>query len=561
VDSKFHAIYPATERLSSEAIARLIQEALPLALPRIEEWFEPAILRRRSLPGRAEAFEKIHVPANLREAMRARRRLVYDELMLMQIGLGLSKRIRDRRLSAPVLKCDKLLDERIRRRFPFELTAGQKNAIYDILRDLLSGQPMNRLLQGDVGSGKTSVALYAMLVAVASKMQAAILAPTEVLAEQHFLTLRSLLKDSSVRIELFTHRTKTVAAKKKSSGGEGIFGQQLPKGLLRDLAEGQIHLAVGTQALIQEDIEFANLGLVVVDEQHRLGVRQRAILKSKGLSPHYLVMTATPIPRTLALSYFADFDVSSIDELPPGRQPIVTKWIGGSAADQAYKFIRDEIAAGRQAYIVLPQIDDTGIDNSKSVLKELDRLSKGPLAALRLAALHGQISADEKQSIMNDFRDRRIDCLVATTVVEVGIDVPNATVMLIDNAEQFGLSQLHQLRGRVGRGEHLSHCILVSDAESDEARQRLTAMTKTTSGFEIAEMDLKLRGPGEFFGTRQHGLPEFKLADITQEMELLVQAKQDATELLEKDPKLQNHSALRAAIQRQLGEVALAQIG
>ncbi|HWB54827.1 MAG TPA: ATP-dependent DNA helicase RecG, partial [Tepidisphaeraceae bacterium] len=481
IESRFQAIYPATERMPSDVIAKLIQEALPAALPQIDEWFDPAMLKRRSLPGRAEAFEKIHVPANLRQAMHARRRLVYDELMLMQIGLGIAKKLRDKRLSAPVLKCDKLLDDRIRRRFPFDLTTGQQNAIYDILRDLASGQPMNRLLQGDVGSGKTSVALYGMLVAVANKMQAAILAPTEVLAEQHFLTLRSLLKDSSVRIELFTHRTKAAAAKKKSTGGAGIFGQQLPKNLLRDLSEGQIHLAIGTQALIQQDIEFANLGLVVVDEQHRLGVRQRAVLKSKGLSPHYLVMTATPIPRTLALSYFADFDVSSIDELPPGRQPIVTKWIRTSAADQAYKFLRDEIHTSRQAYIVLPQIDDTGIDNSKSVLKELDRLSKGPLASLRLAPLHGQMSTDEKQSIMNDFRDRKIDVLIATTVIEVGIDIPNATVMIIDNAEQFGLSQLHQLRGRVGRSEHLSHCILISDAESEDARQRLTAMTKTNS--------------------------------------------------------------------------------
>ncbi|HEY1686976.1 MAG TPA: ATP-dependent DNA helicase RecG [Tepidisphaeraceae bacterium] len=568
-DSKFHAVYPASERMPSDVIARIIEEAMPLALPEIEEWFDGDLLNRHGLPGRREAFEKIHLPRNIAEAMRARRRLVYDELMLMQIGLGIAKKVRDKRLAAPILKFDKLLDQRIRQRFPFVLTAGQQNAIYDVLRDLASGQPMNRLLQGDVGSGKTSVALYAMLVAVANKMQAAILAPTEVLAEQHFLTLRNLLKDSNVRIELFTHRTKANSAKKKTGGGTsvplnanlGVFGQHLPQTLLKDLSNGQIHIAIGTQALIQEDIEFANLGLVVVDEQHRLGVRQRAVLKSKGLSPHYLVMTATPIPRTLALSYFADFDVSTIDELPPGRQPIHTKWIRSSAASQAYQFIREEIANGRQAYIVLPQIDESSEDSAKSVVKEFERLSKGPLSDCRLAMLHGQMSPDEKQAVMENFRDRKTDVLVATTVIEVGIDVPNATVILIDNAERFGLSQLHQLRGRVGRGEHLSHCILISDADSDEARERLNAMTKTTSGFEIAEMDLKLRGPGEFFGTRQHGLPEFKLADITQEMELLSQAKSDAAEILEADPRLQNHSALRAAIKRQLGEVALSQIG
>ncbi len=302
----------------------------------------------------------------------------------------------------------------------------------------------------------------------------------------------------------------------------------------------------------------------MVDEQHKLGVRQRAVLKAKGLAPHYLVMTATPIPRTLALSYFADFDVSVIDALPPGRQPIRTRWLRPSRADEAYAFIRKEVEAGRQAYIVLPQIDDNGVDDSKSVVKEHERLSKGALASVRLGLLHGQMSTEEKHAVMTRFRDRELDVLVATTVIEVGVDVPNASVILIDNAERFGLSQLHQLRGRVGRGEHASHCLLISEANSETAQARMRAMAETTDGFRIAEMDLQLRGPGEFFGTRQHGLPEFKLADVTAEMDLLQQAREDALSLLAADPRLtsQPHKHLRAALIEQLGEsLALAQIG
>lgn len=544
----YRPVYAASGALTSDAIATVIDKNLDDAVEHVHEWFAADLLARRELIGRRESYRLIHRPADLNDAIRARRRLVYDELMLLQLALALSKRQREHRISAPVLRIDKLLDQRIRARFPFEMTAAQQRSVYEIIRDLRSGRAMNRLLQGDVGSGKTAVALYAMLVAIANRMQAAILAPTEVLAEQHFLTLSNLLRESSVRIELFSHRTKRQSREK----------------LLRSLAAGEVHLAVGTQALIQEDIEFANLGLVVVDEQHKLGVRQRAVLKGKGYQPHYLVMTATPIPRSLALSYFADFDLSVIDELPPGRKPIRTRWIKTADAGQAHDFIWKECGKGRQAYVVLPQIDDAGLDDARSVKKEFDRLSAGPLKGLRLAMLHGQMKTDEKQQIMTAFRKHHTDVLIATTVIEVGIDVPNATVMVIDGADRFGLSQLHQLRGRVGRGAEVSHCLLIADATTESAEQRLRAMTRTTDGFEIAEMDLRLRGPGEFFGVRQHGLPPLKLADITKEIDMLQVAREDALHILEADPRLSQpqHRHLRDELRSRFGQTLdLAQVG
>jgi ATP-dependent DNA helicase RecG len=547
-DAQFRPIYPATAKLPSDVIQKIVEQNLDAAVANVEEWFGDDLLKARGMMGRRQAYYAIHRPANMGEALRARRRLVYDELMLMQLGLGISKQLRDGRVTAPALRMDKLLDQRIRSRFPFELTEAQTHALWEILKDLQAPRPMNRLLQGDVGSGKTVVALYAMLAAVANRLQAALLAPTEVLAEQHYLTISRLLGESNVSVELFTGRTK-----RESRGS-----------IMKHLSGGKVHIAVGTQALIAEDVEFANLGLVVVDEQHKLGVKQRAVLKGKGFSPHYLVMTATPIPRTLALSYFADFDVSTIDALPPGRQPIKTRWVTGKQANVAHEFVRAEVEKGRQAYVVLPQIEETGWDDAKSVKTEFDRLTKGPLAGLRLAMLHGRMTTEEKHDTMMKFRGGEVDVLVATTVIEVGIDVPNATVMVIDNADQFGLSQLHQLRGRVGRGSETSFCILIGDATGEIARERLEVMTRTNNGFEIAERDLQLRGPGEFFGTRQHGLPEFKLADITQEMALLQQAKEDALALLAEDGRLRKpeHARLRAALVGMFGDtLPLAQVG
>jgi len=558
LDAKLRPIYPATARLPSDLIERIIRTNLTDALAGIDEWFGSEIPRKRKLMGRRDAFGAIHQPTDRTEALHARRRLVYDELMLMQLGLALGHEAQQEKIAAQAMKIDKTLDERIRARFGFDLTQAQTTAIWEIAADLKRPRPMKRLLQGDVGSGKTVVALYAMLVAVANKMQAALLAPTEVLAEQHFLTLSNMLRNSRVNIELFTSRTRRQ--------GHGNPAARL--------AEGKIDIAVGTQALLHESIVFSNLGIVVVDEQHRLGVQQRAILTNKGdsplyfegnkggcpLYPHYLVMTATPIPRTLALSYFADFDLTTIDQLPPGRRPIETRWLRQSQSKEAYGFIRHQVAAGRQAYVVLPRVEDETGDDAKSVTRQFQQLSTGVLSGLRLAAMHGQLSTKEKQKAMDDFRAGRIDVLVATTVIEVGIDVPNASVILIDGAERFGLSQLHQLRGRVGRGPHESYCLLLADATTPGAEARLSALTKTSSGFEIAELDLQLRGPGEFFGTRQHGLPEFKLADLRGELDLLLWARQDATKLLEKRVKL--NPALAAALKDQFGgKLQLARVG
>jgi ATP-dependent DNA helicase RecG len=538
-EATFRPIYPATGTLTSKAIEKAITSAVEACADQIDEWFDASLLRQRGLIARAAAVRQMHRPKNHAQAFNARRRFVFDELMLLQLGLQLARRARHGRLSAPIVRVDKLLDDRIRKRFPFSLTTAQDRAAFDIVRDMQSGEPMNRLLQGDVGSGKTAVALYAMLVAVANKLQAALLAPTEVLAEQHHLSLSRFMANSGVKVGLFTQRSKRAA-----------------RTMLDELASGAIHLAVGTQALIQRDIDFANLGLIVIDEQHRFGVHQRAILKAKGLSPHYLVMTATPIPRTLAMSYFADFDVSTIDSLPPGRQPIETIWLRRDDAKLAHRRLIDEVKLGRQAFVVLPRIDNDEADDTASLVASFETLRTGPLASLRLAMLHGRMSSDEKNDIMTRFRAREIDVLLSTTVIEVGVDVPNATAMLIDSAEQFGLAQLHQLRGRVGRGEHKSLCILLSDAPTPDSVERMRVMTQTTDGFEIAEADLKLRGPGEFFGTRQSGLPELKVADLSQELEMLKVARDDAMAILERDPELREpgHRAIRDELLRRFGD-------
>jgi ATP-dependent DNA helicase RecG len=538
---------------------KIVRRALEEMTPDLPDVIPPSLREKLGLIPRQEAFWKVHWPdenVSLSQLQGWRTpahiRLIFEELFFLELGLEIKRR-KLRQQPGIAFALDKKSRDALKRILPFHPTAAQKRVLKDIAEDMSAPTPMRRLLQGDVGAGKTIVAFQAAIIAIENGYQVALMAPTEILATQHYLSARKILENAGYRIVLLT----------------GSLEQERKRDVRRHIAAGDAQLVIGTHALIQDKVEFDNLGLVIVDEQHRFGVMQRLKLmrKSNGaeaLTPDMLVMTATPIPRTLALSFFADFDVTTIDALPPGRQKIVTQWYLRSKADEAYKLLRQEIAFGRQGYIVVPHVEESGLEDAKSVTAELARLTEGPLKGLRLAPLHGQMKADEKQQAMRAFRAGETDILIATTVIEVGIDVPNATVMLIDNAERFGLSQLHQLRGRVGRGEHKSHCLLISDAINDDAVARLRAMTKTNDGFEIAEMDLKLRGPGQFFGTRQHGLPEFKLADLTSEISLLAAARDDATKMLDADPNLARpeHKALRAALTKQFGkDIGLAQIG
>jgi ATP-dependent DNA helicase RecG len=431
---------------------------------------------------------------------------------------------------------------------PFELTKGQKDAIRDIERDMAAQRPMNRLLEGDVGSGKTVVAAYALVLTVQNGLQGAFMAPTEVLAGQHYRTLSRLLLPLGVNIA-FLSSALDRAAKEK---------------VLEEVKDGMVDLVVGTHALIEETVEFKALGLAVIDEQHKFGVAQRALLRQKGRSPHVLVMTATPIPRTLALTVYGDLDISVIRELPKGRQPIATYWVEEAKRERIYSFIEEELAKGRQAYIVYPRIEESEEKGMRSARRMYETLAKGHFRTYRLGLLHGKMSSKDKDSVMADFKNGEIDILVATVVIEVGIDVPNASVMLIENAERFGLAQLHQLRGRIGRGDHESYCILLADPKTENAKARLKAIEETVDGFEIAEEDLDLRGPGEFFGTSQHGLPEIRFGNIIKDFAIMKAARDEAFGMIGRDPELkeERHRLLRDSfVNRFRGRLDFARTG
>jgi len=532
-------VYPATANLSSTDIRRIITPIVKDLTGLVPEFFSEAFRRTNELLSRPEAFRQIHRPDDERMLARARRTLKYEELFLMQLGLAL-KRYRVRHgAPAIAMKCTDEIDRRIRRRFPFLLTADQDRVISEITADMSRPIPMNRLLQGDVGSGKTVVALYAALLAVANRTQAAIMAPTEILANQHMISIERFLRNSRVRRVLITG---------------GMTGRKRT-GITKRIKAGEIDIVVGTVALLQEDIEFDNLGVVVIDEQHKFGVHQRAMLR-KDTSPHCLVMTATPIPRTLAMTAFGDLDVSVIRHCPPGRGQVITKWVQPHKRPAALEFIRQRLRAGKQAYFVYPRIDaDASNGQIKAATTEYEKLCN-IFAGFKVALLHGQMPSQEKQRIMTDFRRGRIDVLVSTIVIEVGVDVPNATIMVIENANSFGLAQLHQLRGRIGRGQSKSYCLLFSETEDETAKSRLQIMTRSNDGFEIAECDLKLRGPGELFSTRQHGLPDLKIAGIIEDFDLLMLARRDAFELVQTDPTLTSprHRSIRRALIRKFGE-------
>lgn len=512
-------IYSLTEGLTNKQFRLFMHEALQTeALQTEPEILPPALLAKRKLLGSTQALRGIHFPAGLAELDAAKARLAYEEFLLLATAWGIKRtqtKILEKGYSYEIKRT---LLTPLRQNLGFQFTNSQKHVINEIFRDLQSPRPMNRLLQGDVGSGKTVVALCAMLLAAENGYQAALMAPTEILAEQHFITFEKMLKALGVKTAILTSSTKAAAKRK----------------ILKELQDGTIQIIVGTHSLIQEDVKFANLRLAVIDEQHRFGVRQRAQLKEKTTKLDLLTMTATPIPRTLALAFYGDLEVSTLTELPPGRQPIQTE-----AATEKLAFMRvtDEVAKGRQAYIVYPLIEESEKISAKAVSEEFEKL-KTVFPQFRLAMLHGQMTQEEKEAVMADFAAHKTDILIATPVIEVGIDVKNATVMVIENAERFGLASLHQLRGRVGRGEHASYCILVAEHAGSIAKERVDIICRTCDGFKIGERDMQLRGPGEILGTRQSGELEFKAGDFFKDRDILTWAIEDRDELLTQDPAL-----------------------
>ncbi|NOZ22442.1 MAG: ATP-dependent DNA helicase RecG [Planctomycetes bacterium] len=515
-------IYPLTQGIGEARIRRIVKGALDEYLDAVEDFYNESFRTERRLMSLTHALRAVHYPESRQEALSAQRRLKYDEFLLFEIGMALRRRGLKEGQKGISFEVTSTIDEHIRARFPFDLTQSQEKVIQEIQADMQDASPMNRLLQGDVGSGKTVVALYAILVAIANKKQAAIMAPTEILAEQHYQTIMRYLRNSRVRIALLA----------------GGLTQKMRRETLEKIAAGEVDLLVGTHALVEGDVEFKDLGMVVVDEQHKFGVLQRQKLRRKGVSPDVLVMTATPIPRTLSLTVFGDLDVSTIEELPPGRQPVMTRWVNKTQLRKAYNFIRTKLQDGQQAFIVYPLVEESEKLDLKAATEGARFLQKEVFPNFRVGLLHGRMKPGEKDQVMRRFRDGGYHVLVSTIVIEVGIDIPNASVMVVEHAERFGLAQLHQLRGRIGRGEHKSYCLLFGEPKSETAERRLRVMTQTSNGFKIAEEDLRIRGPGEFFGTRQHGLPEFKVGDIIEDFELLRLARKDAFALVETDPTL-----------------------
>lgn len=518
-------VYPLTEGVSSAYLAKCARMALAAEMP--EEPLPEALLQKYRLCGKAEALQKIHVPQSADDVHAARRRLIFEELLALQLGLLLLRGREAARTGAPMRPVSL---QPFWAALPFAPTGAQRRSAAEILTDFTQKAPMNRLLQGDVGSGKTLVAAAGIYAAAQNGYQSVLMAPTEILAAQHAETLQRLLRPLGIRTALLTAGVKGNAKKEA----------------LRALETGEAQLAVGTHALLSENVRFARLGFAVTDEQHRFGVRQRGQLAAKADHPHLLVMSATPIPRTLALLMFGDLDVSVLDELPPGRTPVKTYAVTGKKRADLYGFVRRQLAAGRQAYIVCPVIEE-GESDLLAVTAYCDAVARPLLEGYRVGLMHGRMKAQEKAAVMEEFKAGRIDALVSTTVIEVGVDVPNANIIVIENAERYGLSALHQLRGRVGRGGGEAYCVLVSDHVTDAVKKRLSFLCHTSDGFKIAKFDLETRGPGDFFGSRQHGLPALRIADLAADSRVLYAAQQEALALVRDDPALQaaDHAGLR----------------
>ena len=528
----FEAVYPQTEGLTSSAISRCIRQLLPHA-ELLPDPLPPEMLQKYRLLPKAEAVRAIHCPATEEQAAAARRRLIYEELLVLQLGIGRMRSRGAAATGAPMRRAD---PAPFWQSLPFAPTRAQRRAVEEILNDMAGDTAMNRLLQGDVGSGKTLVAAAAIWACIRAGYQAALLAPTEILAAQHAEGLNRLLTPFGMRVALLTGGMKAAARRTT----------------LAAIRKDEADLVVGTHALMSEGVEFARLGLAVIDEQHRFGVRQRGALAEKAANPHLLVMSATPIPRTLGLLIYGDLDISVLDELPPGRTPVKTRCITGKRRQDLYRFLDSEIDKGRQVYLVCPAIEDVPDGGLNAVKTYYEDIAKALLPDRRVGLMHGKLKPKEKAAVMEDFKAGRLDALVSTTVIEVGVDVPNASVMVIENAERYGLSALHQLRGRVGRGAVESWCFLVSDNTSEAVQKRLKFLCSTTDGFAVAQYDLETRGPGDFFGSRQHGLPTLQIADLMNDTRTLHAAQSEAIALLAADPLLESpaHALLAAQVQQ-----------
>jgi len=554
--ARLRPVYPSTEGLNSKAIERLVAQALDQVNVQLIDPLPSELAAAHNMPALVDAFRMVHQPAEADDHKAARRRLAFNELLLLQLGIAMKRAYVAKRQLAPALKHTHAIDERIRSRFGFELTESQDAVISEIVESVTKTAPMNRLVQGDVGSGKTVVALYAMLMAVCDGRQATLMAPTELLAEQHYASISQMLEGSDVNIRLMT-------------GGQSTAGSKAREHLLAEIAQGEADIIIGTQALVSGKVVFSDLALSVIDEQHRFGVMQRAQLRASAEQddqdrirvPHQLIMTATPIPRTLSLTIFGDLDVSTITGKPPGRVPIESRVVMPHQADTVYEYLQTRLDRGEQAYVVVPAIDAGDVDDDaalKSVSDHAEKLRQTLGKGIEVAEVHGRMPREDRENAMGRFRQGKAHVLVATTVIEVGVDVPNASVMIIEHAERFGLSQLHQLRGRVGRGASTRRplCVFIADPKTDEAIDRMNAIAATNDGFKIAEEDLRIRGMGDFFGTRQSGMPPLRVAQIPEDLDLLTLARVDAQKIISADWLLNEpkHELLRKVLLQQYGQ-------